>query len=99
MGDFWRVVYCVQCWSARLRQKEKEKEAQRIQMEIFMSLQSSSVMADGKFKKEVNKITEVVKVHRTDKPEQLDWEHPLTRSCDVEVQSDKREYFFPHRPR
>lgn len=84
--------------------KEKEeKETQRIETEIIMGLKSSSTMADGEFKKGVNKITEIMRVHRTNKPERLDQEYPLTRellrNCDLEVQSNKRKYFFPHRPR
>lgn len=101
MRDFWRLVYSVQCWSACLRQEGEGKK--RIETEIITGLKSSSTMADGKFKKEVNKRTEIIKVHRTSKPELLDQEYPLTRKLHrngyLEVQSNKREYFFPQKPR
>lgn len=65
-GGYWRVVYCVLCPCEARRRREKQ-ESQIIQTDIIMGLRSSSTMADAKFKKEVNKIIEIITVHRTKK--------------------------------
>lgn len=96
------VVYCGQCWSACPRQEGEgsgeKKKAQRTETEITTGLKITSTVAGDKFRTEVNKITEIIKVHRANTAEQPDQEYPLTRklhrNCDLKAQSNEREEFY-----
>lgn len=71
-------MYTVYCAGQPVSGKKKgKKEAQRIETDIIMGLERSSVMADAKFKKETNKIIEIITVDRTNKQEHLHQECPL----------------------